>query len=146
MALFILFYLFWPYGLNSVVQWVVLIGWLLVLVGLIALAVYDLRWMLLPNGLMIYLIVLTAFITVVNLMSSGFDWRGLLNALLGALVGGGLFYILFQVSRGKWIGGGDVKLGFVLGLLAGSAQRSFLMIFLATLHNPFSIEHKGFPF
>lgn len=131
--LFILFYLFWPVGLSSVNQWVVFGGWLMMLVGLVALAVYDLRWMILPNGLMIYLTFLAVTITAINLLTAGFNWYGLLDTILGALIGGGLFYILFQVSSGKWIGGGDVKLGFVLGLLAGSAQRSFLMIFLAAL-------------
>ena len=47
------------------------------------------------------------------------------------MVGGGLFYVLFQVSKGKWIGGGDVKLGWVLGLFLATPGRSFLMIFLA---------------
>lgn len=131
--LFVLFYLFWPLSFDNSAHWALFVGWLLVLVGLIALAVYDLRWMILPNGLMIYLAFLAVVIVVIDLVASDFDWYGLLNVILGALVGGGLFYILFQVSKGRWIGGGDVKLGFALGLLAGSAQRSFLMIFLAAL-------------
>jgi len=54
--------------------------------------------------------------------------------MIGAvLVGGGLFYILFQVSDGKWIGGGDVRLGWLLGLIIGTPARSLLFIFLAAI-------------
>ena len=130
---FVALYLFWPTGLSSAMQWSVFIGWLLAVVGLLALAVYDLRWMILPNGIVLYLLVLAVGLTAIAFIGNGFDWYGLLDAAVGALIGGGLFYGLFQVSKGKWIGGGDVKLGFVLGLFAGSAQRSFLLIFLAAL-------------
>ena len=51
----------------------------------------------------------------------------------GTLIGGGIFYIIYQLSQGKWIGGGDVRLGFLLGLLASTALRSLLLIFLAAL-------------
>lgn len=41
-------------------------------------------------------------------------WQQSLSALLiaGACLYFGLFWGLFQVSGGKWIGGGDVKLAF----------------------------------
>jgi prepilin signal peptidase PulO-like enzyme (type II secretory pathway) len=61
----------------------------------------------------------------------------LLNTILAVAVGGGLFYLLFQVSKGKWIGGGDVKLGGLLGLVAGTPARSLLLIFLASLLGSF---------
>jgi prepilin signal peptidase PulO-like enzyme (type II secretory pathway) len=60
------------------------------------------------------------------------DWHVLTISLLGLAVLGGLFYLLFQISRGKWIGGGDVKLGFVLGLLVGGPGMSILVLFLAS--------------
>ena len=41
--------------------------------------------------------------------------------------------MIFQVSSGKWIGGGDVKLGAVLGLILGSPTLAFMMIFLASV-------------
>ncbi|MGH7233873.1 MAG: hypothetical protein ACREF7_00290, partial [Candidatus Saccharimonadales bacterium] len=57
----------------------------------------------------------------------------LLGDLLGLVIGGGAFYVLFQVSSGKWIGGGDVRLGALLGLYLGSAMDAILMIFFASL-------------
>lgn len=49
------------------------------------------------------------------------------------LIAGGLFYILFQISGGKWIGGGDVKLGYGLGLVLMSPAKATLMLFAASM-------------
>lgn len=46
----------------------------------------------------------------------GFGWRGL---LISATIGTGFFLIQFLVSRGRWIGGGDIRLGLLLGLALG---------------------------
>jgi prepilin signal peptidase PulO-like enzyme (type II secretory pathway) len=48
-------------------------------------------------------------------------------------VGGGLFYVLFQMSGGRWIGGGDVKLGFLLGLVVGGPMEAVMVLFLSSL-------------
>jgi leader peptidase (prepilin peptidase) / N-methyltransferase len=44
-----------------------------------------------------------------------------------------LFYLLYQVSNGRWIGGGDVKLAFVLSLLVAKPTQAFLVLFIASL-------------
>jgi prepilin signal peptidase PulO-like enzyme (type II secretory pathway) len=59
--------------------------------------------------------------------------NALINTLLAVVVGGGIFYLLFQISGGKWIGGGDVKLGWLLGLAVGTPVMSLLFIFLAAV-------------
>ncbi|MFH0776603.1 MAG: prepilin peptidase [Patescibacteria group bacterium] len=57
---------------------------------------------------------------------------GLPAALLGALVGGGFFTIIVLASNGKWMGGGDIRLGLILGLLLG--WRGFAAaLFIASL-------------
>ena len=35
------------------------------------------------------------------------------------LIGGGFFLLQYVVSKGKWIGGGDIRLGFLMGLILG---------------------------
>jgi prepilin signal peptidase PulO-like enzyme (type II secretory pathway) len=46
----------------------------------------------------------------------------------GALLGGGFFLLVVLISRGKWMGGGDIRLGTLMGLVLG-----FPLIFLALL-------------
>ena len=45
-----------------------------------------------------------------------------LSMLLAAVVGGGFFLIQYVVSKGKWIGGGDIRLGFLMGIILGWPQ------------------------
>ena len=42
-----------------------------------------------------------------------------LNLLLAALVGGGFFLVQYAVSRGRWIGGGDIRIGAMMGMMLG---------------------------
>lgn len=130
-AVFVLSYADWPAALQGL-QVVVFALWLVEVVGLMALLVYDLRWMLLPDKVVFPLIgvaLVQALLTV-----AGGPWRHvLLSYVLAVAVGGGLFYVVFQLSNGKWIGGGDVKLGFLLGILAGDFEKSLLIIFLAAI-------------
>ncbi len=44
---------------------------------------------------------------------------GLTSLIIGAIIGGGFFLLQFSLSRGKWIGGGDIRLGAVMGLMLG---------------------------
>lgn len=58
-------------------------------------------------------------------------WRGnFLSALLGAFILAGFFGLLYLVSKGRWIGFGDVKLGIFLGLLVPFSE-TLVLFFLA---------------
>lgn len=129
---FVLSYLYWPVSLSGA-QIAIFVLWLVLLIGLLALLVYDLRWMLLPNRIVYPLMSLAAVQAIIAIASNHRPLTTLLNIVLAILVGGGIFYALFQLSKGKWIGGGDVKLGFLLGIIAGTPARSFLVIFVAAL-------------
>jgi len=130
--LFVISYIFWPVDLQSFSQILNFCVWLISLVGLMALLVYDIKYTLLPNKIVFPLTIL-AVISVVLTAIIDSSLEPILGASLGFLVGGGVFHILFEVSGGKWIGGGDVKLGYLLGILLGSAGLSFLMLFTASL-------------
>lgn len=129
--LFLLSYYYWPLTFegSGMFQFV---SWLLFLTGFLALTVYDLRWYLLPNKIVFPLIAL-AVMQVITVTIYEMDLRVLLDAAIGVLVVAGVFYLLFQWSKGTWIGGGDVKLGIVLGLLAGGLLEGFLILFAASV-------------
>jgi prepilin signal peptidase PulO-like enzyme (type II secretory pathway) len=131
-ALFVLSYACWPLTLHSS-QDIVFGLWLVCLVGFMALTIYDLRWMLLPNRLIFPLTGIAAVSAGISIGLSDQPLRALINTLVSVVVGSGLFYLIYQVSQGKWIGGGDVKLGWLFGLLVATPGRSFLVIFLAAL-------------
>lgn len=130
--LFVVSYLAWPYQFEGK-GLPLFIFWLVFLVAFVALALYDLRWYLLPNRIVFPLVGLATTQTIVVATLYGGGIRTIIGALAGVAVGSGIFYILYKVSDGTWIGGGDVKLGIVLGLLAGGAVMSFLIIFIASL-------------
>lgn len=130
-VLFIISYKFWPYSLIGP-HIFILIFWLLILTILIAAALYDYKYMILPNSMLLIALIATfgyAISKFIALHPSNF----ILNSLIGFTLGGGIFYIIFQISAGKWIGGGDVKLGAILGLILGSGMNAILMIFISSL-------------
>jgi leader peptidase (prepilin peptidase)/N-methyltransferase len=52
---------------------------------------------------------------------------------LSVLVASGIFWLLFMISKGRWIGYGDVRLGWITGTLLQIPQKSLLMIFIASI-------------
>lgn len=80
--------------------------------GLIALFVFDYRWLVLPDQLTLPLCVLAILFNIglgVNAVS----------LFAGAMVGGGLYFGLWAISRGAWVGSGDIRMGTMMGLMVG---------------------------
>jgi prepilin signal peptidase PulO-like enzyme (type II secretory pathway) len=48
-----------------------------------------------------------------------FGWDSAGSMAIGASVGGGFFLVQYLVSRGRWIGGGDIRLGAFMGVILG---------------------------
>ncbi len=114
----------WPVALFAV--------WALILTCFVALTIYDARWFLLPDRVVWPLTGLAVVFVALRTLQAG-DWTTLSSALMGAAVIAGLFWGLELVSKGAWIGHGDVKLGLSLGLLAGGPVMAMLVIFVASL-------------
>ncbi len=129
-VLFVISYKAWPEPVSGGV-WLLFGLWLCIVVSLMALAVYDLKWMLLPNRMVTPLAVLAGLYVAASILVSG-NADPLVSAAWGVAIGGGLFYVLFQISDGRWIGGGDVKLGAALGLIVGGPMNAILLLFLAS--------------
>lgn len=74
--------------------------------------VTDLRYGLLPDVITIPAI---GFFIIFQFARGALDW-----SLVAALsVGGGFFLLQHLVSRGRWVGGGDIRLGALIGVLVG---------------------------
>jgi prepilin signal peptidase PulO-like enzyme (type II secretory pathway) len=130
--LFVISYICWPVSFNT--EGTMLFGfWLLYLTGFISLALYDIRWKILPNRIVFPLMYVAGIQIIVQLILFGLSFNDLVQIVLSIIVAGGIFWVLFQVSNGKWIGGGDVKLGFLIGAILASPISSLLYIFLASL-------------
>lgn len=141
-ALFILSYIFWPLEMSGAGQFAFGM-WLVFLVGFVILSIYDLRWFELPHRIVLPLIGLALVQVLVSATVFGGGLPSLLHAFWGALLGGGVFYALYMISpkeiqedgstASAWIGGGDITLGTLLGLLVGGPGNILLLIFLASL-------------
>lgn len=96
---------------------------------LIVIFVYDLKFYLIPDSILLPAIVITftyrmfenliywSLIDNWPLKIDNFSHVG--TYLLASIIASGFFLLIFLVSRGKWIGFGDVKLAILLGLLLG---------------------------
>lgn len=104
-----------------------------VIVGLVILFFYDLKWLLLPNIVMWSVIGLSAIWWGFS-ATAALDLVSFVISTVGALmILSGLYLVLWLVSRGRWVGFGDVKLGLALGLLLGDWRLALLTLFLANL-------------
>jgi len=89
---------------------------------MIVIFIYDLRWYLILDK-----VTLPACLIV--LLLNYFLGFGLWNLLISGIIGSSFFLFQFIVSKGKWIGGGDIRLGLLMGLILGWPQ-VILAIFL----------------
>lgn len=131
-VLFLVSYLFWPYQLNELIDGVVFLVWLTIVFLLVFLFIYDLRWMLLPDRFVLaFTLVVIGYSALVSFTYHDPDH------IIAALVGGAsvslIFFALYYFSGGRWVGGGDVKLLFGLGMLSGSFFGALIMVFIASL-------------
>lgn len=74
--------------------------------------VFDLRYMLILRKVTLPATVL-AFAANIAL---GY---GLLSLLIGMGVGWGFFWLQYRISKGTWVGGGDMQLGLLMGAMLG---------------------------
>ncbi|PJA10376.1 prepilin peptidase [Candidatus Falkowbacteria bacterium CG_4_9_14_3_um_filter_36_9] len=79
---------------------------------MIIIFIYDLRWYLILDSVTIPAAIIIFFL---NLLF-GFN---LWNLAISVIIGGSFFLIQFLISQGKWIGGGDIRLGVLMGAALG---------------------------
>lgn len=112
MAFVRLLYSFGAIETWSSYAWLTLIRDWLFIASLIVIFVTDALWYLIYDEVVLPV---TVIVGIINLIL-GISWQ---NMLFSATIGSGFFIIQFIVSRGKWIGGGDIRLGLLLGVALG---------------------------
>lgn len=95
------------FGLSWVGAWYAVVACLLLLIF-----VLDFRYSIIPDSVSLPLLVLGAL----SIWTTGLPWT---DMLIGVGVGGGFFLLQWLVSRGKWIGDGDIRLGAAMGAMLG---------------------------
>lgn len=133
MLLFVLSFAFWPYPLQTSLETARFVIWLLAGVGLAILFAYDTKWFLLPDRVSFTVIGLGVVSAVVVTLQSA-DKPSTLLSIAGAVaILSGLYFVLYLISQGRWIGFGDIKLGLGLALLLADWKLAFVALFAANL-------------
>ncbi len=91
---------------------------------LLTLFIFDLRWYILPDQITLLGIAVALLANVLL----GKHWQ---NIILTALVGGFWFGWQYLISRGTWVGSGDIRLGVLMGAMLASWQGLGVALFLA---------------
>lgn len=108
--------MFVQYGVS--VQFFVEALFGLILVSLfVAISVYDIKHKIIPDGFVISLVVLGLIKLVLDVLLLQGLWSTIGWRILSAVILFLPFFLLWLVSKGRWIGLGDGKLVFAFGIL-----------------------------
>lgn len=130
--LLILTYIFWPFSVQTPLDYILFGVWVLIMTCFVALAAYDAKWYLLPDKIVLPLTVLTIVFVLLRTFILG-DVTQIYQAFVAGVVLSGIFLTMYIVSKGTWIGFGDVKLAISLGLIVGTPIMALLVLFVASL-------------
>ncbi len=100
-----------------------LIWWLLLAFGTMLIFYIDVRWMVVPRSFA----VVVSFIALL----AQWTWTNFAVVLLAALLGTIFYFFLYAISSGRWVGDGDVALGFIAGAAAGDVVHLGYILFVA---------------
>ncbi len=89
---------------------------------LVVILTYDFHHFIIPDSLTITFTVLVFLLAGHSYLVYGRTWELIGTDVLSALIGSSFFLFLWFISKGKWLGFGDVKLAFPLGLLVGASS------------------------
>lgn len=100
------------------VVWLLLL-WIVCAI-LVVITVYDLYHFIIPDELTLALTVVVTLLAGYRYLYLAVEPTALLPLFLTALGGSAFFLLLWLISKGAWLGFGDVKLAFPLSLLVGA--------------------------
>ena len=132
-AFFVASYALWPVELVGGLQIAIFGLWLLSGVGLAIMFAYDAKWFLLPDKVN-FAVIGIGLVSAVLMVIDSTDKLGAIFSILGAVaILSGIYFVLYLISKGRWIGFGDIKLGLGLALLLGDWRLALIALFAANL-------------
>lgn len=106
-----------------ILDYILLLKFLIAISALLVIFVVDLENFIILDSVLIFVAI---SVSVLNLILDIFTGVGLFNiysnffgGLLAAVIAWLPFFMLWYISKGKWMGFGDVKLALVLGIILG---------------------------
>ena len=121
----------------SVLEWAIFAATLLLTLSLAFLAIYDGIYGELPTKYLtisiIYAIIVLCLKEWLILSTTSFSLANILEPLASVAILGGLYLILYLISKGKWVGDGDWLLGTALGLALASPWLAIITLFIANV-------------
>jgi leader peptidase (prepilin peptidase) / N-methyltransferase len=116
------FYFIYNLGLENNI--LLLAFYLLIMIFLIIIFLYDLKYYVVLDAV-VWPAIIVAFLF--NFLVLGVNLSSL---LIAGAIGASFFGLQFIVSKGKWIGGGDILIGLLAGFIVGWPN-IILVIFIA---------------
>ena len=122
---------------SSILTWSIFIITLLLTVVLGFLAIYDGIYGELPIAHLLISIALAVFIAILKecatFSTSPFSFDHLFSPFASVAILGGIYFALFMISKGKWVGDGDWILGTALGFAISSPWLALITLFIANI-------------
>ena len=112
----------------DITKWAIFITMLIFIISLAFLAIYDGLYGELP----IIALAISAVIAIILAVLEAWPEFPAIPILSAALFGG-IYLILYLVSKGKWVGDGDWILAGIIGLALGHPLLSVIALFIANL-------------
>ncbi len=103
-------------------QWDIWLLWAVLFGFLILIFFYDLRYQEIHDAFMLPAILFA--------LIAAFYLKNFENAFIGGLLGSVFFGLQWWISKGKWVGSGDIRIGAFMGLMLGW-QNTLAALFLS---------------
>lgn len=105
---------------GSMVLWLILLYLLFITPFFIIIFFYDLKHYIIPDRVVFTaLLVSSIWYLVAGIFFDFYTKYQILNTILAAFGASTFFFIIVLISRGKWMGIGDIKLAFLMGIFLG---------------------------
>lgn len=132
-------FLAWPWraelmagGVLEILKFIIFLTFL---VALAVLLIFDARWKEMPVKIMWAAVALGAgtygLVVLQRLIEGEFGVLDLVNLLGAMMILPGFYYLLFRLSKEKWVGGGDWILCLALAFMLGDFWLALACLFLA---------------